>query len=373
MQILITKFPYNSQMGGGEVHTLQLFSALKQRGHNFYLASSCQVLNSEFLKRSWPTKKVWVGHEPVSIRGIILFSLRLPVTLWQLFFLLLRYRIKHKTKILYCLSLTEKLLATIPARMMGYSVFWIEHLRIERWLQLNPYLICYIFNSYFAKSIAVSQSVKNQLAELGLSKKKVEVIYNGIDIQKFQPQKTIKPHSNKINIGTVCRLSPEKGVDFLIKAFAKAYQENKDLILMIVGEGSEKEELIKLAKQLNIKDQVYFLGWQDNIPNFLNSIDIFALTPTRRESFGISAAEASACELPVIATNISGLKEVVKDRETGIVVKSENIESISQAILKLTNDPDLRSQMGKAGRQRVRENFTLEKMIDGFENTFSKY
>jgi glycosyltransferase involved in cell wall biosynthesis len=270
------------------------------------------------------------------------------------------------------LSLTEKLLATILARLMGYKVYWIEHLRIERWLQLNPYLLSYIFNSYFVTTIAVSQAVKDQLVELGLSKKRVEVIYNGIDINKFQPNKFSKLQPNKLIIGTVCRLSPEKGVDFLIKSFAKARKDNKDLILMIVGEGSEKEDLVKLTKKLNIEEQVYFLGWQDDIPKFLNSIDVFALTPTRRESFGISAAEASACELPVIATNISGLKEVVKDGETGIVVKSENIESICQSILKLSNNSDLRNRMGQAGRKRVIQNFTIEKMIDGFEDTFLK-
>lgn len=336
------------------------------------MLSSCNILMEEFKKRAWPCKKVWAGREPVSILGIILFSLRMPFTFWQLFYLLVKYRLKYKTNKLYCLSLTEKLLITIPARLLGYSVFWIEHLRIERWLKLNPYRLCYVLNSYFATTIAVSRSVKNQLVNLGLSDKKTVVIYNGIDINKFQPKKppTDQLKSNIIIVGTVCRLCLEKGVADLIKAFALAFKKNNNLRLKIVGEGPEKENLVKLSNELRLAEYVYFLGWQENIPAFLNSLDIFALTPIRRESFGISAAEASACELPVIATDISGLKEVVADQKTGLVVASGNIEKISEAVLKLAADADLRIKMGKAGRQRVLNNFTLEKMIDGFEEVF---
>ncbi len=372
MNILITKFPYNSQMGGGEIHTLQLFSGLKQREHNFYLVSSCNILIEEFKKRAWPHKKAWAGREPVSIKGLVIFTLTAPVVFCRLFFLLLKYKQKYHTDKLYCLTLIEKLLITIPARLLGYSVFWIEHLRIERWLKLNPYLPCYVLNSYFATTIPVSRSVKNQLVNLGLSDKKVAVIYNGIDINKFQPKKppTDQLKDNKLIVGTVCRLCPEKGVADLIQAFALAFKKNNNLRLKIVGEGPEKENLVKLSNELRLAEYVYFLGWQEDIPAFLNSLDIFALTPVRRESFGISAAEASACELPVIATNISGLKEVVADQKTGLVVASGNIEKISEAILKLATDSDLRIRMGKAGRQRVLDNFTLKRMIDRFEEVF---
>lgn len=361
-------------MGGGEIHTIQLFSELKKRGHNFYLASSCDILNQEFKKSNWNFERAWAGREPVSIKSIILFTLRMPITFWQLFILLLKYKTKYKTNKLFCLSLTEKLLATIPARLMGYSVFWMEHLRIERWLRLNPYRFCYVLSSFFATTIAVSKSVKNQLLKLGLSDKKVKVIYNGVDIDKFKPNQPTANQSpaDKLVIGTVCRLSPEKGVKYLIKAFAKSLEKNSELELKIVGEGPEKESLENLSNELGITDKINFLGWQDDIPKFLNSINIFALTPTRRESFGISAAEASAYELPVIATNISGLKEVIKDQSTGFVVEAKNIDKISEVIVRLSNDDNLRICMGKAGRKRVIENFTIKKMIDKFEEVFQK-
>lgn len=370
MNILILKFPYHSAMGGGEIHTLQLFSELSKRGHKFYLASSCRILLKEFKKRNWPSEKIFLGPEPVSIWGIFCFTVLAPFIFWRLFFLLLKYRIKYKTNKLYCLSLTEKLLAAAPAKLCGYSIFWMEHLRIERWLLKNPYKIFYILYSRLATVITVSNAVQEQLNGLGLQADGIKVIYNGIDIDKFKPSGEIKGEGHKIVVGTVCRLCPEKGVDFLIRAFKKALNANVDLRLKIAGQGPQRESLISLADELGIRDKVEFLGWQDNISEFLNSLHIFALTPIRRESFGIAAAEALACAKPVVATNISGLKEVVKDQKTGIIVEAGDIGQIAAAIVRLANNEQLRMEMGKRGRIRVRENFTIDKMINNFEAIF---
>jgi glycosyltransferase involved in cell wall biosynthesis len=369
MNILILKFPYGSAFGGGELHTLQLCEGLKKRGHNFYLASSCRVLLNEFKKRNWPAQKIWGGKEPVSISGVILFTLLSPYLFWRLFFLLLKYKAKFKTNKLYCLSLTEKLLAVLPAKLLGYSIFWIEHLRIERWLTQNPYKFLYVLLSRLAITITVSQAVKKQLVDLGLKENKVKVIYNGINTKKFK-KLPVTRYTLYTTIGTACRLCVEKGVDYLIRAFAKVVKQNPNVELLIAGEGPEKENLKKLTSNLNIKDKVKFLGFVKIMPDFLNQLDIFVLTPTRRESFGIAAAEASACEKPVVATDISGLSEVVKDGETGFIVESKNIEAIANTLVKLAKNKDLRTKMGRKGRERVEKYFTIDKMIDNFEKVF---
>ncbi|NQV13450.1 MAG: glycosyltransferase family 4 protein [Parcubacteria group bacterium] len=373
MNILILKFPHNSALGGGELHTLQLFSALQQRDHKFYLASSCSVLLPEFIKRKWPVQKVWLGREPVSISGLIIFTLLSPYLCWRLFFLLLKYKTKYKTDKLYCLSLTEKLLATVPAKLLGYSVYWMEHLRIERWLRQNPYRFLYVWLSNLTTTITVSQAVKRQLVDLGLKDKNVTVIYNGIDTGKFKPDPLPSTRYSQLpTIGTVCRLCPEKGVDYLIKAFQQVVKQNPEVELQIAGEGPEKENLQKLASELGLKDKVKFLGFVKNTPKFLNQIDIFALTPTRREAFGIAAAEASACGKPVVTTNISGLTEVVENNKTGLVVENKNIEQISSALVKLVGDENLRQEMGASGQRRVEKYFTVEKMVGKFEEVFVK-
>lgn len=371
--VLILKFPYNSLLGGGELHTLSLVENLKKRGFNFYLVSSCPVLIQEFKKRNWFAKSINLGKEPVSPLAILIFLLIAPYIFSRLFFILLSFKIKKKTNILYCLTLTDKLLATIPACFLGYSCFWIEHLRIERWLLQNPLKFLYIFSSFFAKTIAVSKAVKNQLINLGLKKNKVKVIYNGVDIQKFKSQMSnVKTKDKKIIIGTVARLCPEKGINYLILAFKKVVKKFPKTELQIVGKGPERKNLEKLARELNLGGKVKFFGFQKDIVDFLNKIDIFALVPIRRESFGIAAAEAEACGKPVVATNISGLSEVVKNNKTGFIVQAKNTNQISQALIELIQNENLRKKMGENARKRVENLFTLEKMINEFEKEFKK-
>jgi glycosyltransferase involved in cell wall biosynthesis len=124
---------------------------------------------------------------------------------------------------------------------------------------------------------------------------------------------------------------------------------------------------------LNVENNVEFLGYisDKEMSNFYNNIDIFALTPTRRESFGIVAAEAGASYKPSVVTNISGLTEVIENNKTGLIVESKNIDALSEALIRLISNKELREKFGKNARQRVLENFTEEKMINEFENLFN--
>lgn len=375
--VLILKFPHNSNLGGGEKHTLSLVKNLIVRNFNFYLASNCKVLLEEFKKRNYNFKKLWLGLEPVSIKGLFIFTITLPYTFWRILFLLIYYKIKHKTNILYCLNLTEKLLATIPAKILGYEIFWMEHLRIERWLLKNPYRPLYVLLSNLVTAITVSNSVKKQLVDLGLKENKVKVIYNGIDTNRFKPLKILDSKyqiPDTITIGSVGRLNTEKGMDYLIKAFKIILEKYSNTQLQIAGKGSEENNLKNLVKDLNIANNVKFLGYvtDEKMSEFYSNINIFALTPTRRESFGIAAAEAGACEIPSVVTNISGLTEVIENNKTGLVVESKNIKAISEALIKLIGNKELREKFGNNARKRVLEKFTEERMIKEFEKVFTE-
>lgn len=183
----------------------------------------------------------------------------------------------------------------------------------------------------------------------------------GIDMSKFKKMEATKPFSlNTIVLGTVKTLLPKYGIDYLIRAF-KIIKVNNSLLelkLMIVGEGDDKEELVKLCDNLKIIDDVIFIGQVDNnlVPDYLNMFDIYvALSTLDSESFGVAIVEASACEKPVVVSNVGGLPEVVDDKKTGFVVESRNAEAAAVAIEKLILDENLRVSMGKAGRKRVKE------------------
>lgn len=369
LSILVLKFPYSSNYGGGEFHTLALCQGLRKKGAKIYLASSCKVLLEEFRKRGWPCQKVWAGIEPVTAWSVLIFPILAPFVFLRLAWLLFWYKIKKKIDIVYCLSLTEKILATPFAKLLGMKVFWIEHLRIERWLISNPFKLNYVLNSRWACLIAVSEAVARQLTALGIRPQNVEVIYNGVDLKQFSYTK--RPRREKLIVGTVSRLCLEKGLDSLLWAAKLVLEKEPQIEFRIIGIGPEEQRLKDLSKNLGINSEVRFLGFQRNIPKSLSQFDIFALTPIRRESFGIAAAEAMATGLPVVATDISGLPEVVKDKVTGFVVPPGNSKAIASAIIKLVKNQELRDKMGKEGRKRVEKMFTLEKMLNEFYRLFS--
>ena len=142
-----------------------------------------------------------------------------------------------------------------------------------------------------------------------------------------------KPHAGFV-VMTVARLEKVKGIEFLIRAV-------KDFQLLIIGDGSERKNLENLVKKLNLKERVNFLGEIPNekIPEYLAAADCFVL-PSLKEGFGIAILEAQAAGVPVIATRVGGILDLVEDQKTGILVEPGNAEAITQAILKIRSSPD---------------------------------
>ncbi|RLA08704.1 MAG: glycosyltransferase family 4 protein [Gammaproteobacteria bacterium] len=199
--------------------------------------------------------------------------------------------------------------------------------------------------------------------EIGIyTNKNVEVTPFGIDLQKFKPTKVKSLFKgNDIVIGTVKTLDKKYGIDYLIKAFKIVCnkQQNLPLKLLIVGGGpqDQKTELEKLVADLEIKNKVIFT---DNVPfkmvsTYHNMLSIFVALSTEIESFGVAIIEASACQKPVVVSNVGGLPEVVDDKKTGFVVEAKNEYAAAEKIEKLVLDKKLRDKMGEEGRKRVKK------------------
>jgi glycosyltransferase involved in cell wall biosynthesis len=166
---------------------------------------------------------------------------------------------------------------------------------------------------------------------------------------------------NTTIIGTVSRLRHEKGTDILINAFSLLVRERTDIFLLIAGSGPDSDKLKKLADKQGISNRTVFCGaaeWEEAI-SLMSVIDIFVV-PSRFEGFGLTAAEAMAAGRPVIASDIFGLKEVVKDNETGILFPVNDANALMSAISRLLDDPELRERYGIAGRERVNANFSTK-------------
>ncbi len=372
--ILILRFPYTSALGGTEKQTLSLLAKLRERGVNFFLLSSCSILLAEFQKRNWPARKIWGSREPVTPGRVLLFLFLAPLLLFSLWPWLVYYRLRKKTKILYCLSLTEKLVLTIPARLLGYKVFWVEHVIPGRWLRLNPWRLLYLFNSFWVRIIAVSEAVKKTLVGLGVSEKRIRVIYNGIELAAPENYRENKrkfisldqSERRAFTVGIISRLNREKGVEYLLGAIKIAQEFIPELELIVIGDGPEKKNLIWLAKELQLNHQVKFVGYQEKVIDWIDSFDVLVLPTTKKEAFGLVLLEAMARGKPIIATKVGGIPEVILDQKTGLLVKPQSGEEIANALIYLFNHPETRDFLGQNGRERVSKHFTLDRMTEDY-------
>ncbi|NIO19330.1 MAG: glycosyltransferase [Candidatus Aenigmarchaeota archaeon] len=218
------------------------------------------------------------------------------------------------------------------------------------------------------KIIVNSRAVGNIFSGNG----KKETIYNGIDISRFDLETDREEIRSMLNvdkntklIGTVGHLAPLKGFEELIQAMAEVIKGGFDTKLAIVGDtiysssDGYKQKLLALVYSLGLKDRVVFTGFGENIPEFLASFDIFVL-PSRSEGFGRSNLEAMAMGKPVVSTNVGGIPEVVLDGITGILVPPRNSHELARATIRLLNDSELRESLGREGRRRVEDHFTLQ-------------
>ena len=213
------------------------------------------------------------------------------------------------------------------------------------------------------KTICVSEETKRQISGWPFIKNKLRVIYNGID--KFD----LLPRQNQIfTVGTIAELHKVKGLDILLKAWSK-FTKRHPAKLVIIGEGEERASLEKMAKNMGISDSVKFRGFVDNARQELASFDIFVLA-SRSEAMPYAPLEASTAKLPVIATSVGGVPEIIESGITGILVPKEDSEAIFSSLVLLTEDAHLRERLGEALNKKVAEEFSQEKM---FEKTFSVY
>jgi len=208
---------------------------------------------------------------------------------------------------------------------------------------------------------ATSQMLAKAMAPFCPPGTLVHVIPFGVDTDVFSLPADKHPKTDRpLTVGIVKTLRPRYGVRELILAFYQIADTFPDARLVIVGGGEQYTELQALIIRLGMKERIVLAGQagHEQIPHYLQSFDLFVVPSlTDRESFGVAAVEASACGLPVIASRVGGLPEVVLDGQTGLLVPPGDINALAAAMARLLSEPELRAQMGRAGRQFVLEHY----------------
>ncbi|MBU3217108.1 glycosyltransferase [Clostridium estertheticum] len=197
----------------------------------------------------------------------------------------------------------------------------------------------------------------------------------GVDIDKFKCYTPVLSRSN-ITIGVIKGLEKIYGIEYLIEGFSKVireYQGSKELKLLIVGDGTQKIKLESLVNELGINSNVTFTGKIDNdkVPEYINMMDIVCL-PSLSESFGVSAVEACACERPILATNVGGLKEIIFDNYNGFIIKQKSSEDIKLKIIKIIENEVQMMEFSKNARKLVLEKYSWINNAKIMDNLYKK-
>jgi len=240
----------------------------------------------------------------------------------------------------------------------------------------GPARMCFV-NKIVAKMVDLYISVSNAAAEpiraLGVPNEKIRVAYNGVELDFFVPKEkeaarqALSLPIDRPIFGIVGILVPRKAQDVFLRAAKLVFESFPHSLALIVGDPLEnsldyRDMLYRLCEELGIKDKVKFMPHTDDTPTVYAALDV-AVLASWSEVFGRVVIEAMAMERPVVGTDVEGVPEIIVDEQTGFLFKPGDVEGLAEAIKKLLADPELAERMGKAGRARVEENFTIQKQV----------
>jgi glycosyltransferase involved in cell wall biosynthesis len=250
------------------------------------------------------------------------------------------------------------ILSRVIARAAGARSILHVHSRLssERDLKPRP-RSAHLANSVIATSAAAAKCIRAS---------NVTVIYPGANVTRASGTPI-----EKNTIGTVARLTPVKGLEYLIDAISLVRWQIHDVQLQIVGAGPLRESLEYRVEDLGLQEHVSFTGWKPDVGPYMASWKLFVL-PSIEEAFGVSILEAMAAGLPVVASDVGGIPEVVVNGSTGLLVPPGNSKKLAEAILHLLKGEQLRQAMSIAAVERVRDHFSRERMVEQIASTYER-
>ena len=230
----------------------------------------------------------------------------------------------------------------------------------------------------FDNYIAVSDSFKDMLVSRGFDKDKIFTIYNGIfledraikDKESYLKEKNIA-YKDKFIVGILARLDKVKDHETFLRAAREVLDKDKSVIFLIAGDGQDKEHLLSLRKELDLEDNVYFLGNEEHPYDFLNAIDINVLC-SLSESFPYVIMEGGSLKKATIASKVGGIPKIILDGETGKLFEKQDYKALAAHILDLKNNDDDRKKFGKNLYSRIIDNFTHIKMAEKHVDIYKK-
>lgn len=347
-------------IGGVERGTVDLARELLRRGHQALVISNGGGLVKELELQG-------VRHIRLSVNKKSLFSILANIPK------LAKILQQEKVDIVHARSRIPALIAFLACRRTGTNFVTTCH--------------GYYSKNFFSrvmgwgKRVIVSSSAVKQhmIEDFGLPQERIRFIARGVDLQKFNFLQRTEEHlpaerqgeqrTDVFTIGVIGRLTPIKGHKYFLQALARVIRVLPRVRALVVGDispGKEKykEELLMLTRRLSLDRYVEFRGRQSNIPKILSQLDILVLPTVTQEAFGRVLIEAGACGVPVIATKVGGVIDIIQDEVNGILVEPKDPTGLASAIIRLFKEPQLQQRLSFSARKHVVGNFTLEQMAE---------
>ncbi|MDO8533892.1 MAG: glycosyltransferase [Xanthobacteraceae bacterium] len=358
MRILHTEA--STGWGGQEIRILDESSGLRARGYEVRIAAPVEAQIVAAAKR----RGIPVHPVPINRRG--------PRAIWALLQLFKELRpdvvVTHSSTDTWLVALSARISSVRPAviRMRHLSTP-VAHGPLNRWL----------YGAALQRLVTTGAAIRLTLIEkLRLDPDSVISIPTGTDMSRFAPGDRAHaraqlglPALSPI-IGIVATLRSWKGHRFLISALKDP--RLAAVMLVIVGDGPQDGALQEQVTAAGLTDRVVFAGRQNDVAPWLHALDVFALPSTGHETTPQAIQQAMACGIPVVTTPAGAGLELVLDGETGLVVTSENVAAIADAIVRILNDRELARRLAEAGRNHVMTRFTATAMLDAMEAVLRK-
>jgi len=271
-------------------------------------------------------------------------------------------------------KLVGKALGIRPVIMAEHSTGTVTPLRHHRVIERLLAPLC-------DAVIAVAEGqIPFLVAEKGHRRDRIRVIYNGIDVDDWPPRGpapeilaefAVPPDAPVV--GIVAMLRPEKDHPAFLRAAKRLVERLPAARFFVVGEGSERPELERLARELGLAEQVHFMGRRTDVAALMSTFDVCVLSSYTVETFPMAFLEAMAMERPLVGTRVGGVPEMIEEGRNGFLVPPREPEALSDALFRVVSDRDVARTMGRESRQLVRERFSVDRMVRDTEQLIDSF
>ncbi len=371
MKIKIFHVTKMKGISGSENHLFRLLSELDKNRfdvHFCILAEACHVsLLQEYarrLEKAEVTVSILVMHKYVDLS--LLRTLR-------------NYIIQEKFHIIHTHLIHADLYGTLAAKLARVSTILCSRHNDDRFRRYRPLIWLNRFLAHWhTKIIVISNWIGTFLQEIeGIPSEKIICIHYGLEpealvvnVDKHYVREEFQIPEQIPVIGTIGRLTAQKGHSYLLQAVRQVTGQFPNLCVLIIGDGELRSELENQARELGIEANVIFSGYRNDAVRLLSGFDFFVF-PSLWEGFGLVLLEAMALRKAVVASEVSAIPESVIQGKTGLLVPPKNAEKLAGAMLTLLNDNVLCNSLGESGYKRLQEDFTVQKMVETTEMLYT--